>query len=332
MPGGSGTPPYPGPPATTKPARWPIAVAVAVVLVVLIVVAVVVLGGRSDDKTASTPSGGDTTPSSDTTTSVPAVPSTDFSSVESRYADLGDNITTGLASCTSVPTVSGQTERLTCPFHGGDLKLTTFDSSADLKAERDQIVNFDNDGRYSEQATGVFFSQKHEKGRAVLYWDDTQTLQSARYVADPAVDLDRLVALFKDVSSGLTYPERVENADLRELGSDFLSLGSCERVQTLDPDETEESLCSLNGRNVYLVHSSSRAALLAYRRSQVANADRGDHYPWHYTGGPDEGMKALYVDSTGEAVIYWDQTKSNSYAIALASDGNLDRLQAWWAR
>jgi hypothetical protein len=331
-PGSAAPPPYPGLPPKARSARWPIALAAAVVLVVLVVVAVVVLGGGSDDKTAGTPTSSDTSSSGTTTTSAPAAPSTDFSSVESRYSELGDNITTGLARCLSGQTVSGQVERLTCPFHGGDLKLTTFESFADLKAERDQVVNFDTDGRYSKQPTGVFFSQKHEKGRAVLYWDDAHALQSARYQADPAVDLDRLATLFKDVSAGLTYPEGVENRDLRELGSDFLTLGSCERVQTLDPDETEESRCALNGRTVYLVHSSSRASLLAYRRSQVANADRGDHYPWHFTGGADQGTKSLYVDSTGEAVIYWDQTKTNCYAIALASDGNLDRLQAWWAR
>jgi hypothetical protein len=338
--GGYGGPPAPAPQWSVQPPAPRSSSRVWLILAAIVAVLAVVGGtgwfvlGNAFDKEAKSPDASGNISSSDTTTpSEPVDDVTDFDSIEVRFSGLGTRITTGLAACESAATLSAQTERLSCTFDDGELELAEYESTSDMMAARGVVVNFDQDGRYSAQPNGVVFSQKHDNGNAVLYWDNSSSKQAATYTAaSPTVKLDSLVSMFRSTGASLTYPTKLEDAGLKQLVEDF-TIRHCERIQTYARGELEASRCDTKDKTIYVVRSTTLKQMRIYRRFIEGEARQQDGFVdnWHFTGGDTEGSRARYIDSAGLAAIYWDQTSCTCYAFAYGPDANLVKLTAWWA-
>ena len=258
--------------------------------------------------------------------------STELADVAERYAALGSDITDGANACKAMDASLGQAERLDCTIAGGKLVLTSFESSSSFMDAREETVNFDTGNRYSEQDSGVFFSQTLESGKDFLYWDSTEANQSARYVAgDNSKDVDEVDELgkqFARVDSKITFPTSVEDDDLKAFIEEF-GVQNCERRQTTDPAELEESECTEAGLDVVAVRSESTTELEKYRQTQVEAG--GASVPWTYADGPTEGQKVSWIDPDDNlARIYWDDESCVCYLVAISDTNDADALQKWW--
>ena len=69
-----------------------------------------------------------------------------------------------------------------------------------------------------------------------------------------------------------------------------------------------------------------------YRREALQQAaDQG--YPlrnWNFDGATREGAAAEYIDSSGDAVRYWDKPECKCYMEASLSGGDLQAVEDWW--
>jgi hypothetical protein len=328
--------PQPPPPPRSSAKVWLILVAIVAVIAVVGGISWIVLA-KPFDKNEAKPPG----PSDTITTTAPSEPTDDptaFDSIDVRFSGLGTRVTTGLSACQQEATLSAQTEHLSCTFDNGKLELATYESTSDLLAARDVVVNFDTGGRYSEQTNGVFFSQQRDNGDAMLYWDSSRTRQTATYTAsNPRVKLDSLVSMFESTGTSLGYPIDVENTPLSDWIRAFVKPQKCERVQTNDPGETEESKCSARGGiTVYVAHMADRSELRNYRQGRLATArDRGgEHRLWQYSNSldVDRGWLGTYTTDDGYALRYWDLADCLCYAEAYDYDGDTTHLENWWVK
>ena len=259
--------------------------------------------------------------------------STQLPDVAKRYAALGTDITDSLNSCKSVNAPVGQTERLTCTFSEGTLALSTYETSAGLQDAREETVNVETGHRYSEQTSGVFFSQTLEKGNDFVYWDDNSAMQSATYEAtDNAADIEEVESLsaqFMRVDARIAFPTSVEDDGLKELLTTF-SLSNCNRQQTTDPGELEEHICEEAGFDVVAVRAASTSELEKYRQTQVETG--GASQPWSIRDGPTEGQKISWIHPDDKlARIYWDDDSCVCFLVAISDSDDLETLEKWWS-
>lgn len=274
-------------------------------------------------------------PTSQDVTSGPPVLETDLESVAERYSSLGSNLTADMTECTAETPQTGQTELVRCSYDQGSIVLTTYSAITDLRAARNGTISYEKGTRLSEnQPSGIFFSHQIEGGDATLYWDDTSALQSGLIEANSGVDIADVDTLFKTLKAAVQYPEKPEDSQLKAFADEF-SMVKCYRIQTLDAGEREEAKCS--GKRAgpaifYLVKSKSLLEMRNYRRGQIdlSDSNNGTDSTWQFGEGAIEGRYARYVDSDGNAYIYWDQEKCRCYLIGVRTDGNLDALTKWW--
>lgn len=332
-----------------KKKRWPIVVAIVAVLALVGggIGYVVANSGDDDKKQAAGETDGPTTDgptTDDPVTSDPPTPDpdgTDFAAVNTRYSGLGAMVTTGVDSCAASGSQSGVSERLECTFANGVLELVTYDTPSELTAARKRAINRTSGGVYEKSASGILmgFEDKDSDGNAksaYLYWDNNASSQSAKYVGDPAVDLDDLVSVFNSTDPSIAYPTGPSSPELLAFAGDWFKTPKCRRIETLVNGEIEENYCDVNGPiEVYLGQFETRKDFNSYRRLTRQNAladGRKDPKTWSYTGGDVEGTLSEYTTDSGSAVRYWDQPDCLCYAEAYDRSGNFTRLKNWWAR
>ncbi len=232
------------------------------------------------------------------------------------------------------------TEKLSCTVTKGEMELTTFDSSEDLKAARDQVVNLERGGQHSEQVNSVFFSQKSAKGDTVLYWDDDATLQSAKVIADRRAPIADLESFFTSVDSTTRLPRPGEDPALRHLIlENFHNLDTCDRGATVNTGETELTECYSGNLLIWYAKFRDHDAFRVVRKAYYDyGKSEGTAYDWEYGDRTPKviedpaGVKARYVDRSGRATLYWDHKRCLCYGTIRGTDERLQPLDTWWDR
>jgi hypothetical protein len=344
QPGSGGVPSPPvnvPPPSSWPPAQhqqprkrktWPILVAIVAVLAIIGggAFAVVALQGDDDDNGGGGGGGGEPE------TELPV----DLESVTERYSALAGNISEGLDECEAADASDGTTEELECGFANGTLALTTYDSMEDLAANREANTGTDAGTRYSLTEAGAIYGVN--KGSAVseaeassIYWDSNEGLQSGKFTAaSDEVTIDDLVTQLNGVEPVVAWPEDPEDEGMLELAAEFVKVEDCDRIDTIQMGELEESICSApDGITVFMGVFETQSDFKEYRRDALQQgADQG--YPlrnWNFDGNTREGAAAEYLNSSGDAVRYWDKPECRCYMEAsITGSSDLQKLEDWW--
>jgi hypothetical protein len=258
-----------------------------------------------------------------------------WTSTRSRTADLDDDCEAGEAA-------EGASEVVTCPFADGTLELTTYTSKEDLDSARSSNTGTDAGTRFSQTDAGVVYgvdagSAVSEADLSSIYWDSNDGLESGKFTlsSDSEEDLtiDDLATTFTDTDPVVPWPTKAEDEGMTALATEFVNLDKCNRIQTIQDGETEESICTApKGITIFMGVFKSGADFKAYRRDALQQgADQG--YPlrnWNFGGGAREGAAAEYFNSSGDAVRYWDKPECKCYMEANLTGGDLKTLENWW--
>jgi hypothetical protein len=316
-----GPPPYwstdpgagPGGPPPKKPQNKVLLAAIAGVVAVVLLgsgVAFFVLNGNDEPSQPSGPK-------------FPAAIESD--AVNEKYEALGANVAASAQECAQQEPTAEVAHHVICEMPNGTLDLTTYESSTDLEAVREETVNFRPEVLYSEQEVGVFFSQRLRRV-PTLYWDDGAELQSASYQARSGVGPGRLHAWFKDIDPpGIDFPASPENPDLVafiERTGDH----SCKRemTHTFQSGATEQNMCQGPSSWAWITHFDSERALKAFRRIYASFAQDNSSSPttWNHDGGPTLGAYIAYHDFSdgGRPVVYFDDVICRCSAVAFGND------------
>ncbi len=341
QPGSGGVPSPPvnvPPPSSWPPAQpaqprkrkmWPILVAVVAVLVIIGGGAFAVIALQDDGGGGGGGGGGGPT-------DLP----TDPEAVSDRYDKLAGDVGTGVEECEAVDASDGTTEALECGFDDGTLALTTYESMEDLEASRSTSTSTDAGTRYSETDAGVIYgvnnaSAVSEADVASIYWDSNEGLQSATLTASSdEVTLDQLVEDLNATEPVVAWPTAPEDEGMLELAGEFVKVNECDRIETIQSGELEESICTApGGITVFMGVFENFKDFKDYRRNALQQgADQG--YPlrnWNFDGNTREGAAAEYLNSSGDAVRYWDKPECQCYMEAsLTGSDDLQKLEDWW--
>lgn len=331
-PGGGGALPPEKPRKT-----WPILVATLVALVMIgggIVALVVTRDSGGDDDNDNGPTDKKSEPVDDL--------AVDLDSIRERYSALAGDVTAPLDDdCEAGEATGGTSEVVTCTYADGTLELTTYTSQEELESARSANTGTDPGTRFSRNDAGVVYGV--DSGSAVssaevssIYWDSTDGLQSGMFTAGSGeVLIDDLAATYTDTQPPVDWPTKPEDPGMIELAEEFIGMGKCNRIQTIQTGETEESICTApKGITIFMGVFKTGADFKAYRRDALQQgADQG--YPlrnWNFGGGVREGAAAEYVNSSGSGVRYWDKPECKCYMEASLSggEGALDTLENWW--
>jgi hypothetical protein len=318
-----------------KRKAWPIVVAAVAAIAIIAGGTVALILSRDDDGGGGSGGGGKETEKVD------ELP-TDLPAVSERYTTLAGDVSVGLDECETATPSDGVTEQLSCTFADGTLELSTYETVADLEAVRSSTVTTNPGTLFSENGGGTFYAE--DAGSAVgqastssVYWDKTDALQSGKYVAssdvEPTQQLDDLKEQFATIDSPVTEPKAPEDDGMVELAKEFIKLGKCNRIPTIQAGELEESICTgPKGIFIFMGVFENSEDFKAYRQVAIqAGTDQG--YPlrnWNFGGGAREGAAAEYKNDSGEAVRYWDRPGCKCYMEANLSDGDLEALEKWW--
>ena len=345
QPGSGGVPSPPvnvPPPSSWPPAqpaqprkrkKWPILVAVVAVLAIIGGGAFAVIALRDDGGGGGGSGGG----------GGGGEPATDPEAVSERYdklaGDVGD-VGEGVDECEAVDTSDGTTEVLECGFADGTLALTTYETMQDLEASRDTSTSTDAGTRYSKTDAGVIYgvnnaSAVSEADVASIYWDSNEGLQSATITAkSDEVTLDQLVEDLDATDPVVAWPTAPEDEGMLELAGEFVKVNQCDRIETIQAGELEESICSgPDGITIFMGVFENLKEFKEYRRDALQQgADQG--YPlrnWNFDGNTREGAAAEYLNSSGDAVRYWDKPECKCYMEAsITGSDDLQKLEDWW--
>lgn len=323
---------WPSPQPPRKRKTWPIIVAACAAVAVIAGGAVAVVLTQGDDDNGGGGGGGD---KSEAVQELPV----DLDSVQERYSGLADEVAAGVDECESTDAGEGATEVLECGFANGTLTLSTFETAEDLEAHRSANTGTDPGTRFSKTGAGVIYSVDTDSAvsdaeTSSLYWDSTEALQSGKYVAtSDTVTAEQLVEQYNGVDGTVVYPTKPEDEGMIALAEEFVKIEECDRIQTIQPGEIEESLCSApDGIFVFMGVFKSMKDFKDYRRDKIqAGADQG--YPlrnWNFDGNTREGAAAEYIDDSGQAVRYWDKPECKCYMEANIDGGDLQKLEDWW--
>jgi hypothetical protein len=338
--GGVPTPPVNVPqPSSWPPAQhqqprkrktWPIVVAVVAVLAVIGGGVLAVITLQDDDKGGGGGGGGGT----------PESQPVDLESVTERYDALAGNVGQGLDECEAVEADDGASEQLECGFANGTLALTTYESMEGLTASREANTGTDAGTRYSQSEAGVIYginngSAVSDAEVASIYWDSNEGLQSGKLTASSdSVTIDQLVEELKATQPVVQWPEEPEDEGMLELAAEFVNLDDCDRIDTIQEGELEESICSApNNITVFMGVFATMADFKEYRRDalQQGTDDGNPLRNWNFDGNTREGAAAEYTNSSGDAVRYWDKPECRCYMEAsVTGSSDLQLLEDWW--
>ncbi|HET9421733.1 MAG TPA: hypothetical protein VFO49_11390 [Nocardioides sp.] len=332
VPPPSSWPPAPAHQQPRKRKTWPILVAVVAVLAIVGggAFAVIALQGDDDDNGGGGGGGG----KQETEQAV------DLESVTERYSDLAGNVGAGLDECEGVEASDGTSEELECGFANGTLALTTYESMEDLTASREANTGTDAGTRYSETDQGVIYginngSAVSEAEVASIYWDSNEGLQSGKFTASSdTVTIDQLVETLNGVEPVVAWPTEPEDEGMLELAAEFVNVEECDRIDTIQAGELEESICSApDGITVFMGVFETMSDFKEYRRDALQQgSDQGNPLRnWNFDGNTREGAAAEYLNSSDDAVRYWDKPECRCYMEAsLTGSSDLQKLEDWW--
>ena len=327
-PGHSGLPPEP------KRKAWPLVVA-TVVAIALIAGGIVALIVTRDDDDVQSGNGNGTDKESETVDELP----TDISAVTERYSGLADDVGAAVDECEAADPIDGATEVLSCTFSDGTLELTTYESSEDLESSRSSNTGTDPATRLSRSDVGVVYGVDSDSAVALadetsIYWDSNEGLQSGRFVASPdGLSIDELADVYSSTDPAVVWPTAPEDEGMVSLAEEFVTLSDCNRIQTIQAGELEESICSApKGITIFMGVFETKADFKAYRReAQQQAADQG--YPlrnWNFDGATREGAAFEYLNSSDTPVRYWDKPECKCYMEASLTGGTLEDVEDWW--
>jgi hypothetical protein len=326
--------PGPGGHATEKKrSSWPIVVAAVVAIAIIAGGTFALILTRDDDGGGG--GGGEKESQSEEVEEV----ATDLPAVKERYAQLAGDVSAGLDECEAGEPSDGATEQLSCTFPDGTLELTTYETIEALETNRSTTVTTNAGTLFSETDTGTFYAEDAASavGQAPVssvYWDSSEALQSGRYVASgDTVTFDELKAQYESTEAAVKYPEKPEDEGMIALAEEFIGLGKCNRIATIQAGELEESICTgPNGIFIFMGVFENNEDFKAFRSAAIQSGkDQG--YPlrnWNFGGGPKEGAAAEYINSSGQAVRYWDRPGCQCYMEANLDGGDLEKLEKWW--
>jgi hypothetical protein len=343
QPGSGGVPSPPvnvPPPSSWPPAQhqqprkrktWPILVAIIAVLAVIAGGAFAVIALQGDDDNGGGGGGGG---------KPEAEQPVDLESVTDRYSALAGNVGEGLDECEGVEASDGASEALECSFANGTLALTTYESMEDLTADRDANTGTDAGTRYSQTDAGVIYginngSAVSEAEVASIYWDSNEGMQSGKFTASSdTVTIDQLVEALKATDPVVAWPEDPEDEGMLELAAEFVNVDDCDRIDTIQAGELEESICSApKNITVFMGVFETQSDFKEYRRDALQQgADDGNPLRnWNFDGNTREGAAAEYTNSSGDAVRYWDKPECRCYMEAsVTGSSDLQLLEDWW--
>jgi hypothetical protein len=321
----------PAPPPARKRKTWPILVAIVAVLAIIGGGAFAVITLQGDDDNG----GGGGKPE---VTDLP----TDLEAVSERYGELAGDVGEGVDECEAVEASEGSTEALECGIPDGTLALTTYETIEDLEAGRGASISTDAGTRYSKTDAGVIYgvnnaSAVSEADVASIYWDSNEGLQSATLTASSGeVTLDQLVEDVESTDPVVAWPTAPEDEGMLDLAGEFVKVDDCNRIETIQTGELEESICSApGGITIFMGVFETFKDFKDYRRDAIQQGiDQG--YPlrnWNFDGNAREGAAAEYLNSSGDAVRYWDKPECQCYMEAsLTGSDDLQKLENWWVK
>lgn len=330
-----GSPPGSSTPSTTGRPRRKVVILAAVLALVLIAALVAVLvfvkpfGGDDDPKS----SGGDEKKSEEAT-------AVDHDSLNERYSGLSGDVTAGADDCKETEGPAGADEVISCKV--GDattLTLATFPDITALEEYRAGELLFYYGNLYSDQGTGVFYSEKRDSGNALVYWDSTSGFQAAELVSASA-DIKDVQRLYTDTDPEFAIPTEIESEKLRKLVGEWIPDvdSNCARVPTLANDMREQAECTLAGVGSFRVgEMTTRAKMRAYRNEYrgYAEDNNGTVGPWNFSGGASEGTLIEYVDpgrggDPDRAFLMWDREVNRVFVQGWGLDANAKKFKTWW--
>ena len=320
----------PAPPAR-KRKTWPILVAVVAVLAIIGGGAFAVIATQGDDDNGGGGGGGGEGP-----TEQPL----DLNSVSDRYSALAGDVGAGLDGCEGGEASEGTSEVLECDFANGTLALTTYESPDDLEAGREANTGTDAGTRYSLTDAGAIYgvnnaSAVSEAEVASIYWDSNEGMQSGQFTASSdTVTIEQLVEALEATKPVVKWPIEPEDEGMLELAGEFVDVAKCDRIDTIQAGELEESICTAtDGITVFMGVFESMDDFKEYRRDALQQgADQGNPLRnWNFDGNTREGAAAEYHNSSGEAVRYWDKPECRCYMEAsLTGNKDLQVIEDWW--
>jgi len=220
------------------------------------------------------------------------------------------------------------------------LALTTYESMEDLTADRDANTGTDAGTRYSQTDAGVIYginngSAVSEAEVASIYWDSNEGMQSGKFTASSdTVTIDQLVEALKATDPVVAWPEDPEDEGMLELAAEFVNVDDCDRIDTIQAGELEESICSApKNITVFMGVFETQSDFKEYRRDALQQgADDGNPLRnWNFDGNTREGAAAEYTNSSGDAVRYWDKPECRCYMEAsVTGSSDLQLLEDWW--
>jgi hypothetical protein len=343
QPGSGGVPPahvnvpqhssWPPAQPVRKRKTWPILVAVVAVLAIIGGGAFAVIALQGDDDEGGGGGNGGGKPE---VTDLPV----DLESVTERYSPLAGDIGAGLDECEGVEASDGATEQLECAFGDGTLALATYETPEDLEASRTANTGTDAGTRYGLTDAGAIYgvnngSAVSEADVASIYWDSTEGMQTGKFTASSdTVTIDQLVEALNATEPVVAWPTEPVDEGMLELAGEFVDVDKCDRIDTIQAGELEESICSVDGGiTVFMGVFETQKAFKEYRRNALQQG-ADDGYPlrnWNFDGNTREGAAAEYLNTSGDAVRYWDKPECRCYMEAsLTGSDDLQKLEDWW--
>ena len=335
----SGPPPqsWPGSPGLRPEAKrktWPLIVATVAAIALIAGGIVALIVTRDDDDPVRSGNG-----NGENSESVDDDLPTDIESVSERYSGLAGEIGAGVDECEGAEASDGATEALSCTFADGTLELATYESSEDLEAHRADNTGTDPATRLSRTDAGVVYGVDSASAVSLtdttsIYWDSNEGLQSGTFVAtNEDLTIDELADVYQSTDPAVSWPTAPEDDGMVALAEEFVKLSDCNRIQTIQTGEIEESICSApKGITIFMGVFETNQDFKSYRRQAIQQgSDQG--YPlrhWNFDGSTREGAAAEYINSSGSAVRYWDKDDCKCYMEASLSDGDLQAVEDWW--
>lgn len=276
----------------------------------------------------------------DTKTSDEPVIATDPESLNERYSKLSADVTAGSEDCKAGEPTEGVKETIHCSMGSATtLRLTTYTDFTSFEAAREDKTQPFWGNLYSQQETGVFFSEARDSGNTRVYWDSDAGFQSAELVS-ASEDRSVLEGAFEDTDPTVEIPTEIESEKLRGLVEEWIPDvdKNCERIVTLENDMLEQAECTLSGTGTFRVgEMSSRAKMRAYRNryQDLAREHDGTVGPWNFTGGASEGTLIEYVDpgvsgNPDRAFLMWDREVHRVFIQGWGEDADAKKFKTWW--
>jgi hypothetical protein len=336
-------PGHTGLPPEKKRKTWPLIVATVAAIALIAGGIVALIVTREDaDPVRSGNGNGDNNSSESESESVDEELSTDIEEVTERYSGLAGNIGAAVDECAAADPSAGATEKLTCTSADGTLELTTYETVGDLEAARAATVTTNPGTLFSDSGPGTFYAEDASSAvgqtdTSSVYWDNTGALQSGRLIASSETDaveqFDDLKEQYQAVGASVAYPEKPEDEALVALATEFIKLGKCNRITTIQAGEVEESICTApRGIFIFMGVFETNEDFRNYRQ-QALNQGSDQGYSltnWNFGGGAREGAATEYISSSGTAVRYWDRDGCRCYMEAHLDSGNLKVVENWW--